>query len=140
VILPEYLNRAEIVTRATAHRLNVAVFDVWADVLVDALAQLVRADRIVLLVNDSANMDYNLGVDIEHFERQPDDTVLLAAEWTVEHAESGTPEIVESANIRERVIGKGYDAIIAAMSRALYRLSEKIAAGVSELKPTDSIT
>ncbi len=84
--------------------MNVAVLDVWAEppetnapsVLVDALAQLVRADRIVLLDNESANMDYNLGVGIERFERQPNVTVLLAAEWTVEHAESDTPEIVEA--------------------------------------------
>jgi uncharacterized lipoprotein YmbA len=148
VTLPEYLNRAEIITRATAHRLNVAVLDGWAEppetnatnVLVDALAQLVRADGIALLDNESANMDYNLGTDIERFERQSDDMVLLAAEWTVEYAESSTPDIVESAKIRERIIGKGYDAIAAATSRALYRLSEKIAAGVSKLKPTDSIT
>jgi uncharacterized lipoprotein YmbA len=86
------------------------------------------------------NMDYNLGIDIERFERQPDDMVLLAAEWTVEYTESRTPDIVESSNVRERIIGKGYDAIVAAISRALYGLREKIAAGVSELKPTDSIT
>jgi uncharacterized lipoprotein YmbA len=128
--------------------LNVAAFDVWAEppetnatnVLVDALAQLVPADCIALLVNESANMDYKLGVDIERFERQPDDKVLLTAGWTVEHAESGTPKIVEGANIHERIIGKDYDAIVAMMSRALYRLSEKIATRVSELKPTDSIT
>jgi uncharacterized lipoprotein YmbA len=148
VTLPEYLDRMEIVTRATAHRLNVAVFDVWAEpletnttnVLADALAQLVHTDRIVLLANESANTDYNLGVDIERFERQPDGTVLLAAEWTIEHAESGAPEIVGSANIHESITGKGYDAIVAAMSRALYQLSDKIAAEVGELKPADSIT
>jgi uncharacterized protein len=108
------------------------------NVLKDALAQLLPADRIILLAKESADTDYDLGVDIERFEQQPDGAVLLAAAWTVAHAESGAPEIVGAATIRESVIGEGYDAIVDAMSRALDRLSQKIAAEVSKLEPTDS--
>lgn len=146
ITLPGYLNRAQIVTRATAHRLDVAPLDLWAEplktnvanVLKDALAQRLSADRIVLLAQEPANTDYNVSVDIEHFERQPDGAVLLAAEWTIEHAESGAPEAVGANVIREQVTGDDYNAIVDTMSRTLGGLSQRIAAEASKLKPTDA--
>lgn len=142
VTLPEYLERSEIVTRVTAHRLNVAIVDVWAEtletnatnVLADLLAERLSVNRIVRPADESVETDFNLRVDFERFERQPTGAVLLAATWTVEHNESGAPEMVETTGIREGVAGQGYHAIAAAMSRTFDCFSQEISAALDELE------
>lgn len=146
VALPAYLDRPDIVTRTTRHRLNLAEFDQWAErldvnvarVLADGLAAYLPAHRVVLLANQPAETDVDLRLYLDRFERQATGEVLLAAAWTLEEGASGAPLATGSARIREAVRGGGYDAIVAAMSRALDRLSWRIAAEVDGLRTLGS--
>ena len=84
--------------------------------------------------------DFTLRLHLDRFERQANGEVLLAASWIVEGGASGAPLMIRSASIRETVGADSYDAIVAAMSRALDRLSLRIGAEVEGLQPADRDT
>lgn len=148
VAVPDYLDRPDIVTRTAGHRLDLAEFDRWAErldtnvarVLADGLAAQLPTHRVVLLANQPIETDFTLRLHLDRFERQANGEVLLAASWIVEEGASGAPLMIRSASIRETVGADSYDAIVAAMSRALDRLSLRIGAEVEGLQPADRDT
>jgi uncharacterized protein len=80
----------------------------------------------------SADADYRAAIDVQNFQSAPAEAATLDAVWTVRRMKDGKAETGRTT-ARETVQEKGYDALAAAHSRAVARLSQDIAAAVRAL-------
>jgi uncharacterized lipoprotein YmbA len=162
VTLPEYLNRPQIVTRVSGNQLALAEFDQWGGDLNDNitralaanLSNLLETDRVSLYPwQDGSPIDYQVTIDVVHFEQDVDGSSLLAVFWSVVDPRSGKVKLMQRSDYRDTgdaaqpgTTGdtdtsrssetRPYDAIVAAMSRNLESLSRDIANAIIGLKGT----
>ncbi len=142
VIMPDYLERPQIVTRAGKNELDLAEFDQWAGslrddinrVLVENIGQILPTDRFFVLrwapyLDSQGTNAYKVEVRIDRFEGILGEEVLLLTQWGIF---DGKRSLLtkKQLGISERMNGSSYDALVAAMSRALEKLSRDIADGI----------
>lgn len=70
-------------------------------------------------------------IDLVQFDSMPGEAVAIDARWTV-HAAGRTTLLTGRSTVREPVAGAGYDALVAAHSRALATVSRDIAAAIRQ--------
>ena len=77
-----------------------------------------------------ANVDpaYRVAIDIQKFESVPGKSVLVDAAWAIRKPAGGATTGTTRAS--EPVTGAGFDALVAAHSRALAKVSSDIAAAI----------
>ncbi len=135
VALPAYLDRPELVTRSSHNELRLAEFDQWAEplkdnfaeVLADNLAQLVPTERVAVFPwKRAARIDYQVIVDVTRFETQGG-AGELRARWSLVAGADRRELLSRQARYRESVQGTGKAAEVAALNRALGKLSGDIA-------------
>jgi uncharacterized lipoprotein YmbA len=80
----------------------------------------------------NVDADYRAAIDVQSFQSAPGEAATLDAVWTVRRTKDGKAETGRTT-ARETVQEKSYDALAAAHSRALARLSEDIANAVRSL-------
>lgn len=137
VTVPADVDRPEMVVQAAPNRVDVDEFNRWAAPLGDAIARVVASDLTVLLATPDvatapmANFraDDRVTINVQRFESLPGQSVLLDAVWTVQRVADGTTRSGRTT-AREPVAGEGYDALAAAHSRALARLSGDVAGAI----------
>jgi uncharacterized lipoprotein YmbA len=142
VRIPDYLDRPQIVTRAGKNELRLSEFDRWAGslesdvtcVLVEDISGLLPADRFSIVrwtpyLESQVPASYRVAVLVDRFEGTPGDSVLLKAQWEV-FTRNRSLLLKRESLIREQINGGSYDALVAAMSSALERLSQDIADGI----------
>jgi uncharacterized lipoprotein YmbA len=142
VRIPDYLDRPQIVTRAGKNELRLSEFDRWAGslesdvtcVLVEDISGLLPADRFSIVrwtpyLESQVPASYRVAVLVDRFEGTPGDSVLLKAQWEV-FTRNRSLLLKRESLIREQINGSSYDALVAAMSSALERLSQDIAGGI----------
>jgi len=142
VRIPDYLDRPQIVTRAGKNELRLSEFDRWADslesdvtrVLVEGISGLLPDDHFSVIrwipyVEDQMPTSYRVAVLVDRFEGTLGDSVLLKAQWEV-FARNRSLLLKRESLVREQINGGSYDALVAAMSSALERLSQDIAGGI----------
>jgi uncharacterized lipoprotein YmbA len=137
VELPRYLERPQIVTRASATRLEVAEFHQWGaplrqtvpGILAENLSRLVPTDQVLVFPWGRAFApDAQVLVDISRLEGALGGESVLAARWRVlnragEEVAMGTARFSEPS-------GPDYESLVAAQSRLVAALSRDIAAAV----------
>jgi hypothetical protein len=134
VSVPAAVDRPEFVVQAAPNRVDVDEFNRWAAPLNDAVAQVVAGDLVKLLGTPnvaSAPMAnfvpaYRVTIDIQRFDSVPSQAALVEAVWTV-HSTAGGETRSGRTVAREAVQGDGFDALAAAHSRALAKMSGDIA-------------
>jgi hypothetical protein len=142
VHIPDYLERPQMVTRVGDNELKLSEFHRWAGsletevtrVLTEDISGLLPADqfsvtRWVPYLESQRPAACRVEVFVDRFEGSLGDSVVLKARWVVFGHRSGVLLRRESLTI-EPVNGNRYDALAAAMSRALERLSRDIGDGV----------
>lgn len=142
VTVPDYLNRPQIVTRTGPTGVHLDEFERWAGsfeqdvsrVLAENLSVLLSPDNVTVVrwirETSSFSAGYRVVVDVNRFDGDPGKSVLLAARWSVRGEQQGKILSAGESNITESVEGQGYDALVAAMSRALAALAREIAPGI----------
>ena len=80
----------------------------------------------------SADADYRAAIEVQNFESAPGEAATLDAVWSVVRARDAK-SWTGRTTVRETTTGQGYDAVAAAHSRALARLSQEVAEGVRTL-------
>jgi uncharacterized protein len=70
--------------------------------------------------------DYRVSIDVQTFESAPGEAATLSTLWIVRRVKDGKTQIGRTT-VREATPEKSYQALAAAHSRALSRLSEDIA-------------
>ena len=83
--------------------------------------------------SQNADADYRVAIDVQTFESAPGDAATLSALWTVRRVKDGKTQSGRTT-VREPTTGQGYDALAAAHSRALGRLSRDIADAIRGLE------
>ncbi len=141
VVLPQYLDRPQIVTRAGPNMLQLAEFDRWAEplkhnvsrVLAENLSFLLSGDRVVVFPwKRSTALDYRVSVEITRFDGQRSGEVLLKAHWTISGADGKEVLVRRESSFVESAGNQQYAALVAAESRMLAALSHEIAAAIKK--------
>jgi uncharacterized lipoprotein YmbA len=135
VTLPQYLDRPQIVSRASRAKLNLAEFDQWgaplkdnvASVLAENVSTLVPTDHITVHPwSRSASIDYQIVVDITRFDGSMDGgEVLLLARWRIV-GKDGKELVKKKSRVKQQVASADYEGTVTAMSRALEALSQEM--------------
>ena len=142
VVLPQYLDRPQIVTRASPNRLQLAEFDRWAEplkhnvsrVLAENLSFLLSGDRVVVFPwKRSTALDYRVSVEITRFDGKRSGEVTLKAHWTISGADGKKVFVRRESSLVESAGNQEYEALVAAESRTLAALSHEIAAAIKEV-------
>jgi uncharacterized lipoprotein YmbA len=137
--IADYLNQSKIVTRSSDNRLQPAEYDQWAGsfkdnlthVLADNLGFMVPTERIYLYPwRTSLPIDYQVVVDIVRCDGRLGEAVQLVARWSLLSGEEKQVLATKRSSIDEAVQGSDFDALVAAQSRALARLSREIVAAI----------
>ena len=76
-----------------------------------------------------ASASYRIEVRVDRFEGTLGDSVLLKAQWEVFDKDRSLI-LKKESRISEQMNGSNYDALVAAMSSALERLSRDISGGI----------
>lgn len=139
IVIPDYLDRPQIVTRSGLNELKLAEYDRWAGSLSENITMAVRENLSLLLRTDhvfeypwnpSLTVDYKIAINVTRLESVPGDHVTLRALWTVLGGKENRALITRVTDIKEKLNAPGYDAIVAAISRAFAGLSRQIAAEI----------
>jgi uncharacterized lipoprotein YmbA len=141
VTLPPYLDRPQIVTRASRARLDLAEFDQWAAplhddvsrVLAENLSRLIPTDYVVLAPWPRTTLiDYQVTVEVTRFDGGVGNEVVLAARWTIVNAD-GKELLMRKSRFQAAAAAQDYEAMVTAMSRTLDALSREISATILTL-------
>jgi uncharacterized protein len=139
VSVPAVVDRPQIVVTAGPNQVRLEEFNRWASPLQNGIGRVVAENLVAILgtprvtLSPSADADYRAAIEVQSFESAPGDAAVLDALWTVRRAKDGRAQTGRTT-VREPVQEKGYDALAAAHSRALARLSQDIADAVRALE------
>jgi uncharacterized lipoprotein YmbA len=140
VTLPTELDRSQIVRRLGSTQLQIVENERWAAPLDETIRRVLSNDLTARLPQGAvANPNepsvgekrQSLTVDFSEFYGDPSCTVTLRASWTLKQSESNSLHGEEEATGSPSDGCKGAGSIPAAMSQALGKLSDLIAAAVS---------
>jgi len=145
VTVPAAVDRPEFVVQVAPNRDEVDEFNRWVAPLNDAIARAVAGNLVVLLgtpdvaTETLANFipDYRVTIDVQRFESIQGQAAILEAVWNVRKMAGGQTRSGRTV-AREPVQGQGFDALAAAHSHAIAKMSADIAAAIraeAEQKP-----
>jgi uncharacterized lipoprotein YmbA len=145
VTIPASVDQPEFVVQVAPNQVKVDEFNRWVAPLSDAIARAVAGNLVVLLGSQQvataqlANFtpDYRVTIDVQRFESIQGDAAVVEAVWTVRKTASAETRTGRTL-AREPVLGQGFDALAAAHSRAIAKLSADIATAIraeAEQKP-----
>jgi len=136
VQLPEYLDRPQFVTRLNTNRLQLEDSQRWAEplgeniarVLGENLSALLGAERILLYPWPLSKVtDYQLLVEILHFENESDGAARLVARWSVKGKEGGIVLPERRSSHLAPAISRDQEGLVIALNEALRSFCREIA-------------
>ncbi len=142
VTIPDSVNRPEMVIQLGPNHVALDEFNRWAAplqaeiqrVLIENLARLLGTSRVFRYPQGTiAAPDIRVQIEVLRFESMPGNAALLDAVWNI-HGKSGKDVKTGRTTLHEPVAGEGYEAIAAAHSRALGRLSRDLAEAILTLE------
>lgn len=141
VSVPAAVDRPQIVVSMGPNQVRLDEFNRWASPLQNNIARVVAENLVALLGTPrvatspqtlSAEADYRVAIEVQRFESALGEAATLDAVWTVRRAKGGKSQTGRTT-VREPAPEQGYDALAAAHSRAVARLSRDIAEAVRAL-------
>ena len=133
---PAYLDRPEIVTRSSSNKIILSDFDVWGGSFEEDFSRALAENLSILLSTESVTVyprlgsglaKYQIAVDVIRFDGPLGGDVSLIARWAIFEGKERKLVSTRKSTIIEPSGGKGYEAMVAADSRALEKLSREIA-------------
>ncbi|MBO4480351.1 MAG: membrane integrity-associated transporter subunit PqiC [Alphaproteobacteria bacterium] len=149
VSVPQSVDRPQIVVKqADSNMLVVSEFDRWIEELSSALPVIISENMNMYAKNINArpkrfaavssNTKYIVGIDFVRFDTEADGKITLSAWWTVSNNHGDIlvqKKTTQTADTPDEKSGRpDYDAIVAAQSKLVAKLSYKIVDVISELK------
>ena len=142
VVVPEYLNRTEIVVNLDNTVYQLAEFNQWAEPLADNLTRVLAHNLVDLLRNDSIDVfistessipfDYRLEVDVFRLAGNLGDKATLLARWAILGTDEDDLKLMRRLKYQESAEDKTYKGLVLAQSRAIEKLSHDIAADIKK--------
>jgi uncharacterized protein len=138
VSVPELVDRPQIVVRAGANQVTMNEFARWADSLKSQIPRVIAADLAQQLnsprvsaypmAGDTAAA-WRVQIDVQRFDATLGDAVTVDALWSVSPPGKRAP-LSGRSTVREPCAGTGYDAVVAAYSRAFATISRDISTSI----------
>jgi uncharacterized lipoprotein YmbA len=140
VSVPEMIDRPQIVVSTGANQVSIDDFNRWASPVQDNIVRVVAENLVAILGTPrvtiyptlAADVDFRVQIEVRNFESMPGKQASLDAVWTVRRLKDGKTETGRTS-VRETIPESGYDALAAAHSRAVARMSQDIADAVRTL-------
>ena len=137
VSVPDTVDRPEFVVQVASNQVDVEEFNRWAAPLGDGIARAVAGDLSTLLgtpdvaVGPMANFspNYRVTIDVQRFDSVRGQSATIDAMWTVHDIAKRKTRSGRTV-ASEPVQGDGFQALAAAHSRALAKISGDIAAAI----------
>ena len=137
VSIPPSVDRPQLVVQVAPNQVTLDEFNRWAGPLDDGIARAVAGNLAVLLGTPEVGVapvtgfvpTHRVTIDVQRFDSIPGDSVLVEALWAVRPTAGGDVRSGRTV-AREAVQGKTIDAVAAAHSRALAKVSTDIAAAI----------
>jgi uncharacterized protein len=143
ITLPKYLDRPQLVTRASRNQLTLGEFDRWAEplqenfssVLAENLAVLIPTDHILLNPwPGSATVDYQVRVEVLQFDGWLGGESSFIARWSI--LDRAEHELVSrKVQLNAPAGGRDYEALVVALNQVIETLSRDIATAIQSLAP-----
>ena len=143
VVVPEYLNRNEIVLNLDNTIFQLAEFNQWAEpldgnltrVLGENLTNLLQGDsiRVFLASESSIPLDYRLEVDVLRLDGNLGDQVAMVVQWALLETEEDELILMRRSRYQESTADETVKELVLAESRMLETLSGDIAAAIKEV-------
>ena len=140
---PAYLDRTGIVTRSSSNKITVSDFDVWAGSLEEDFSRALAENLSVFLSTEGVIVyprlkpglaKYQITMDVIRFDGPLGGDVSLIARWAIFEGKERKLISVRKSTIVEPSGAQGYEAMVAADSRALEKLSREIAEALKTLQ------
>ena len=138
VSIPAIVDLPQMVVSTGPNEVTIDEYNRWASPLQNNISRVVAENLVVLLATPrvslfqqslNADADFHVAIEVQSFESAPGEAATLNAVWIVRRAKDRNAETGRTT-VREPVAAKGYDALAAAHSRALGRMSQDIADAV----------
>jgi uncharacterized protein len=138
VSVPGAVDRPQFVVQVTRNSVALEEFNRWAAPLDEGIARVVAGDLTALLgTSEVATVPlppgfmpaYQVTIDVQRFESAPGKGVVVDAVWVVRRSAGGNPRRGRTV-ASDTVEGGGFDALAAAHSRALAKVSSDIAVAI----------
>jgi uncharacterized lipoprotein YmbA len=145
VTIPEVVDRPQIVTRTAANRVELHEQARWAAplrteiprVIADALAKRLSGARTATSGQRASGApDVRVLIDVQRFDSSGEGATVQAT-WTVRTKEGTNP--LSGRSLVTEPAGAGYDAMVAAHSRALGKIADEIAAAIQKARITPPV-
>jgi len=142
VEFPKFLDRPQIVTRKSRNQIQVSEFHRWAGsflgdfsrVLAKNISILLPTDRVAVYPwGDQFSPTYQIKLDVQQFDGQLGESVVLDVTWMVADQEGTNKLVVRRSLIEEPVPDNNYEALVVAESNALATLSRTIVQEIRKL-------
>ena len=137
VTVPDTVDHSQFTVQVAPNRVELEEFNRWAEPLNLNIASVVAGDLSALLGTSQvaagplANFlpDYSVTIRVQRFDSMPGQAVLIEALWAVRKSVGGADQSGHTV-AKEIVTDASYDALAAAHSRALAKVSSDIAAAI----------
>ena len=141
VSIPAVVDLPQIVVSTGSNQVTLDEFNRWASPLQANISRVVAENLVAMLgaprvsqFQQSLNLDadYRVAIEVQSFDSAPGQAATLNAVWIVRRTKDGKSETGRTT-LREPSTTAGYDALAAAHSRALARMSQDIADAIKKL-------
>ena len=140
IILAEYVDRENLVVQTSPHMMEVAEYHLWAGDLDNSIARVIASNlgrrlntgntRTYPWLRDS-EIDYQVAMDIREFIAGADGYAHIEATWRVYSLPARKLVDTRRFSAKEPIASEDFEAMVAAQSKLLGKLSEDIAKGIS---------
>ena len=143
VIIPEYLDRPQIVTSTTAKMLQFAQFDRWGESLNLGMAGVIRQDLASKLGNEkftlypwnpSLLVRYQVTVEVVRFDAQLNGDMFFSVQWTIIDLQKLKTLMIKRSEFRDAINPQNYSGLAQTLSKACASLSDQIADALNQTK------
>jgi len=135
VSIPAIVDQPQIVVSTSANQVTLDEYNRWASPLQNNISRAVAENLVALLGTPrvslfqqslNAEADFRVAIEVQTFESAPGEAATLNVVWVVRRTRDGKAETGRTT-VREPATDRSFDALAAAHSRALARLSQDIA-------------
>jgi len=141
VAVPAAVDRPQMVVTVSPNQVRLEELNRWASPLSSDIGRVVAENLVMMLGTPrvaaslqtlSPDADYRAAIEVQRFDSALGEAATLEAVWSVSRLSDGQSRTGRT-NARETVPDKSFDALAAAHSRAVARLSQDIADAVRSL-------
>ncbi len=140
IVLPDYVNRPQIVTMSGQNEVIIDEFHRWGESLNNNVSRVLSDNLAMLLSTENINtypwnrmipIDYQVKIHVTRFDSELGNEATLVARWIIA-TDQGRNEIKRKKSvIHTPLTDESYDAIAVAQSRAFGQLSQEIASEIN---------